>query len=134
MHVNRRNFIRSLIYSGLLAGAGGGYILSLKVELLRLDVPIFDLPERLAGLTVGVMTDFHAGATGTRQVNEEAFRTKILFSFKGHWHFFTTGANKLPAGCGHSSADYPKPILKPSSESLQALADAVQKSQPVSML
>lgn len=68
----RRALIRTIIYGGLAATGGYGYLSTKKLETVRADVPLPGLPKGLDGLTIGVMADFHAGAFATRADIQEA--------------------------------------------------------------
>ncbi len=67
IRVTRRAWIRTIIYSGLALTGGLGYISSKRLEKVREDIPLPGLPERLDGIKIGVMADFHAGAFSTRE-------------------------------------------------------------------
>jgi predicted MPP superfamily phosphohydrolase len=48
--------------------AGGvGYVSSKRIEKVHADVSVSGLPKQLAGLKIGVMADFHAGAFATKK-------------------------------------------------------------------
>ncbi len=64
--LSRRAWLRTIIYSSLAIGGGVGYISSKRIEVARTDVPLRGLSNRLDGLKIGVMSDFHAGAFTTR--------------------------------------------------------------------
>lgn len=64
--LSRRAWIRTIIYSSLAIGGGVGYVCSKRLEVVRLDVPLRGLSKKLDGLTIGVMSDFHAGAFTTK--------------------------------------------------------------------
>ena len=46
-----------------------------NIELLHADVPIKGLTPTLDGFTIGVMSDFHAGASGNNEVCLNAIRS-----------------------------------------------------------
>ncbi len=79
LKLTRRAWIRVIIYSGLAIAGGAGYVSSKRLEAVHTDVPLDGLPERLDGVKIGVIADFHAGAFTTREdilqaigiVNEE---------------------------------------------------------------
>jgi predicted MPP superfamily phosphohydrolase len=79
LKLTRRAWIRVIIYSGLAIAGGAGYVSSKRLEAVHADVPLEGLPERLDGVKMGVIADFHAGAFTTREdilqaisiVNEE---------------------------------------------------------------
>ncbi|MDA8165692.1 MAG: metallophosphoesterase [Desulfobacteraceae bacterium] len=59
--ITRRTLLRTGLVSGLALTAGSGYTATHHLELIRRDVPIAGLDGSLDGLTVGVLSDFHAG-------------------------------------------------------------------------
>lgn len=65
MRVSRRQVLRALAASGVLAGAGfGSYGFAYerhRITLTRVTVPITGLPRALAGLRVGLLSDIHHG-------------------------------------------------------------------------
>jgi uncharacterized protein len=65
MELTRRQVLRALGASGLLAGAGlGSYGFAYerhRITLTRMVVPVSSLPPALAGLRVGVLSDIHYG-------------------------------------------------------------------------
>ena len=67
LKLTRREWIRAVLYSGVVLMGSAGYISSRRLEIVRADVPLARLPKRLDGLEIGVMSDFHAGAIATRE-------------------------------------------------------------------
>ena len=67
MKFTRRAWIRTIIYGGLAAAGGAGYLSSKRLEILRADFPIHNLGTNLDGLKIGMMSDFHAGAFLTKK-------------------------------------------------------------------
>jgi uncharacterized protein len=65
MRVSRRQVLRALAASGALAGAGfGSYGFAYerhRLTLNRTTLPVHGLPEALAGLRIGLLTDVHYG-------------------------------------------------------------------------
>lgn len=74
LKLTRRAWIRTILYSSLAVVGGAGYISSKRLEIVRADVPLAGLPKRLDGLKIGVISDFHAGALGTRENILEAIQ------------------------------------------------------------
>ena len=73
MKLSRRTLMRTALYGGLATAAAGGYAVSQRLEICRQQVEVAGLPSSLRGLTLGVMSDFHAGAWGTEEINYQAF-------------------------------------------------------------
>ncbi len=65
---SRRALLRTLIYSTIALSGSTAYATSDNLEILHTDVPIEGLPAALDGFTIGVMSDFHAGALGNNEV------------------------------------------------------------------
>ncbi len=65
MRVSRRQVLRALAASGVLAGAGfGSYGYAYerhRITLTRVTVPVDDLPAPLRGLRIGLLSDIHHG-------------------------------------------------------------------------
>ncbi len=72
--MNRRHFLRTAAYSGILFSGAAVYIQTADLEVLQLEIPIKGLPKRYQGLTLGVMSDFHAGAMGTKGIIHSAIQ------------------------------------------------------------
>jgi len=63
MSLSRRAFVRSCLAAGVGVATGGaayGYFYGRSIlDVTRVTVPVFDLPPRLAGLRIGLLTDVH---------------------------------------------------------------------------
>jgi len=58
--ISRRNFIRASLYGGIAVAGGVGYA---QVDSLEVIQTVMTVPQRhLDGLTIAVLSDFHAGA------------------------------------------------------------------------
>ena len=71
--LSRRNLMRLGVYSTIAVTTTTAYANSDNLEIIESEVPIPGLPENLHGFTIGVMSDFHAGAWG----NDAVIRSSI---------------------------------------------------------
>ncbi len=72
---SRRVFIRSAVYATIGLAGATAYAQSDNLEVIHADVAVDGLSSSLDGLTIGVMTDFHAGAWGNREVIARAIQS-----------------------------------------------------------
>ena len=72
--LSRRAWIRTVLYSGIAITGGVGYLSSKRLEKIHSDIPLVGLPKELDGITIGVLSDFHAGAFTTKEDIEHAVR------------------------------------------------------------
>lgn len=68
MQLSRRAFLRLGALGVLGVLAGKGFINSRNINLARQDVRLTRLPESYDGLTIGQITDIHAGPLATREM------------------------------------------------------------------
>lgn len=79
LRLTRRAWLRTMVYSSLLFTGATACFSSKRLEIVRADLFLKGLPKKADGLKIGVMSDFHAGASGDREnifhsiamVNEE---------------------------------------------------------------
>lgn len=79
LRLTRRAWIRTMVYSSFLLTGATACFSSKRLEIVRADLFLKGLPKKADGLKIGVMSDFHAGASATREnifhsiaiVNEE---------------------------------------------------------------
>jgi uncharacterized protein len=60
--LSRRTILRSVICSGIASAFAYGYAEADELEVVALDIPVRGLAAGLDGFTIGVLSDFHAGA------------------------------------------------------------------------
>jgi uncharacterized protein len=60
--LSRRTLLRSLIYTGMFSAIASGCSSADELEVVEEDIFIQELPDRLDGFKIGVLSDFHAGA------------------------------------------------------------------------
>lgn len=60
--LSRRTLLRSVICSGIASALAYGYAEADELEEVAIDVPVKGLDVGLDGFTIGVLSDFHAGA------------------------------------------------------------------------
>jgi predicted MPP superfamily phosphohydrolase len=60
--LSRRTMLRSVICSGLASAFAYGYAEAEELEEVEADIPVKGLARELDGFTIGVLSDFHAGA------------------------------------------------------------------------
>jgi len=72
LRISRRTLIRGAIYSTIALTGSVAYAQSDNLEILKIDVPIDNLPPSLDNFSIGVLADFHAGAWGNKKVIYDA--------------------------------------------------------------
>ena len=67
LRLTRRAWLRTMVYSSLLFTGATACFSSKRLEIVRADLFLKGLPKKADGLKIGVMSDFHAGASGDRE-------------------------------------------------------------------
>ena len=70
--LSRRNLLRTAVYAPLALTTTTAYAQSNNLEIIHSEVPIKNLPPALEGFSIGLMSDFHAGAWGNEEVITQA--------------------------------------------------------------
>lgn len=60
--LSRRTRLRSVITSGMASALARGYVEADQLEEVEVEVPVKGLAAELDGFTIGILSDFHAGA------------------------------------------------------------------------
>ena len=79
LRLTRRAWIRVMVYSSFFLTGATACFSSKRLEVVQSDLSLKGLPREADGLRIGIMSDFHSGASGNREnifhsiavVNEE---------------------------------------------------------------
>ena len=79
LKLTRRAWIRVMVYSSFFLTGATACFSSKRLEVVQSDLLLKELPREADGLKIGIMSDFHSGASGNREnifhsiavVNEE---------------------------------------------------------------